>query len=159
MTLAAVTVFAWMLYSSDAFGLPEPHYLGAAEFRRDIATVTGSFVADGSWSASDAVRVSELIGAGNARRSPNTKVAADLRVSRATVTKWRSRFAESAASSAGQHTAPLPRSKPTCANGPANGTRTPNRSFGPRPPTRSSTPPPPTANELSTRDTSDPNGR
>jgi uncharacterized protein len=63
-----LTPFHKMLYSSDAFGLPELHYLGAATFRRDIAAVTGGFVADGAWSAADASRVAELIGSGNARR-------------------------------------------------------------------------------------------
>jgi hypothetical protein len=57
-----------MLYSSDAFGLAELHYLGAARFRRDLAKVTGGFVADGAWSAADAYRVGHLIGAANARR-------------------------------------------------------------------------------------------
>ncbi len=63
-----LTPFHKMLYSSDAFGLPELHYLGAAGFRRDIGTVTGAFVAEGAWSADDAERVSQMIGAGNARR-------------------------------------------------------------------------------------------
>jgi uncharacterized protein len=63
-----LTPFHKMLYSSDAFGLPELHYLGAAGFRRDLATVTGAFVADGAWSAGDAARVAELVGSGNARR-------------------------------------------------------------------------------------------
>jgi uncharacterized protein len=63
-----LTPFYKMLYSSDAFGLPELHYLGAAGFRRDIAAVTGAFVADGAWSAADADRVSQMIGSGNARR-------------------------------------------------------------------------------------------
>jgi predicted TIM-barrel fold metal-dependent hydrolase len=63
-----LTPFHKMLYSSDAFGLPELHYLGAAGFRRDLARVTGAFVADGAWSAGDAERVAELVGAGNARR-------------------------------------------------------------------------------------------
>ncbi|MBO0836319.1 MAG: amidohydrolase family protein [Actinobacteria bacterium] len=63
-----LTPFHKMLYSSDAFGLPELHYLGAAEFRRDIAAVTGAFVADGAWTAADAARVAEVIGSGNARR-------------------------------------------------------------------------------------------
>jgi len=63
-----LTPFHKMLYSSDAFGLPELHYLGAAAFRRDIARVTGEFVADGAWSAADAARVCELIGSANARR-------------------------------------------------------------------------------------------
>jgi predicted TIM-barrel fold metal-dependent hydrolase len=63
-----LTPFHKMLYSSDAFGLPELHYLGAAVFRRDIARVTGDFVADGAWQAADAARVAGLIGSGNARR-------------------------------------------------------------------------------------------
>jgi uncharacterized protein len=63
-----LTPFHKMLYSSDAFGLPELHYLGAAAFRRDISTVTGGFVADGAWRKADAARVAELIGSGNARR-------------------------------------------------------------------------------------------
>jgi uncharacterized protein len=60
--------FHKMLYSSDAFGLPELHYLGAAGFRRDLARVTGAFVAEEAWSQADAERVSRLIGAENARR-------------------------------------------------------------------------------------------
>ena len=63
-----LTPFGKMLYSSDAFGLPELHYLGAIGFRRDIARVTGQFVADGAWSAADADRVAELIGSANATR-------------------------------------------------------------------------------------------
>jgi uncharacterized protein len=63
-----LTPFHKMLYSSDAFGLPELHYLGAAGFRRDIATVTRSFVADGAWSEADAARVIGLIGWQNAAR-------------------------------------------------------------------------------------------
>ena len=63
-----LTPFHKMLYSSDAFGLPELHYLGAAGFRRDIAAVTAAFVAEGLWSATDAARVADMIGAGNARR-------------------------------------------------------------------------------------------
>jgi hypothetical protein len=55
--------------SSDAFGLPELHYLGAIGFRRDIALVTGRFVADGAWTAADADRVAALIGSGNANRA------------------------------------------------------------------------------------------
>jgi uncharacterized protein len=63
-----LTPFHKMLYSSDAFGLPELHYLGAAGFRRDLASVTGAFVSDGAWSAADAERVGHLVGAANARR-------------------------------------------------------------------------------------------
>jgi uncharacterized protein len=60
--------FHKLLYSSDAFGLPELHYLGAAAFRHDMAKVTGAFVTDGAWSPADAARVAAMIGSGNARR-------------------------------------------------------------------------------------------
>jgi hypothetical protein len=63
-----LTPFHKMLYSSDAFGLPELHYLGAACFRRDIARVTSDFVADGAWSPYDADRVARMIGFLNAGR-------------------------------------------------------------------------------------------
>jgi uncharacterized protein len=63
-----LTPFHKMLYSSDAFGLAELHYLGATGFRRDLALLTGELVAGGAWSASDAARVSEMIAAGNAAR-------------------------------------------------------------------------------------------
>jgi predicted TIM-barrel fold metal-dependent hydrolase len=63
-----LTPFHKMLYSSDAFGLPELHYLGALHFRRDLASITDGFVADGAWSAADAQRVAQLIGSANARR-------------------------------------------------------------------------------------------
>jgi uncharacterized protein len=63
-----LTPFHKMLYSSDAFGLPELHYLGAIGFRRDIAMVTGAFVSEGLWSPADASRVADMIGSVNARR-------------------------------------------------------------------------------------------
>jgi predicted TIM-barrel fold metal-dependent hydrolase len=63
-----LTPFHKMLYSSDAFGLPELHYLGALGFRRDIAAITGEFVTDRLWSAGDASRVADMIGSANARR-------------------------------------------------------------------------------------------
>jgi uncharacterized protein len=60
--------FAKVLYSSDAFALPELLYLGALLWRRATARVLGGWVAGGEWSHADAVRVAGLIGAGNARR-------------------------------------------------------------------------------------------
>ncbi len=63
-----LTPFHKMLYSSDAFGLPELHYLGAIGFRRDYAKVSGGFVEDGWWTPADAARVGELIGWENAAR-------------------------------------------------------------------------------------------
>ena len=63
-----LTPFHKMMYSSDAFGLPELHYLGAIGFRRDYGKVSDGFVADGWWSPEDAGRVGELIGWENAAR-------------------------------------------------------------------------------------------
>jgi uncharacterized protein len=63
-----LTPFHKMLYSSDAFGLAELHYLGATGFRRDLDKVIGAFVADGAWSAADGDRVARLIGSENCRR-------------------------------------------------------------------------------------------
>jgi predicted TIM-barrel fold metal-dependent hydrolase len=60
--------FAQVLYSSDGFGLPELHYLGALAWRRAMAEVIGDWVGRGDWSLADAARVVSMIGAGNARR-------------------------------------------------------------------------------------------
>jgi predicted TIM-barrel fold metal-dependent hydrolase len=60
--------FAKQLYSSDAWGPPELHFLGAALWRRAIIATFGRWVEDGDWSAADARRVVELVGRENARR-------------------------------------------------------------------------------------------
>lgn len=60
--------FGKVLYSSDAFGLPELYYLGAVLFRRGLARFLQAGVADDAWSAEDARRVARLIGSQNARR-------------------------------------------------------------------------------------------
>jgi predicted TIM-barrel fold metal-dependent hydrolase len=60
--------FGKLLFSSDAWGPPELHYLGALLWRRATARVLGEWVADGDWSQADALRVAEMVGAGNARR-------------------------------------------------------------------------------------------
>jgi len=60
--------FGKLLFSSDAWGPPELHYLGALLWRRATARVLGAWVADGDWSHADALRVAEMVGAGNARR-------------------------------------------------------------------------------------------
>jgi uncharacterized protein len=70
-----LTPFHKMLYSSDAFGLPELHYLGAIGFRRDLARVIGEFVDDGLWAKGDAGRVSKLIGFENAARVYHLELA------------------------------------------------------------------------------------
>ena len=60
--------FGKLLFSSDAWGPAELHYLGARLWRRATARVLGEWVADGDWSQADALRVAEMVGAGNARR-------------------------------------------------------------------------------------------
>lgn len=60
--------FRKILYSSDAFGPPELHYLGARLWRDGMSSVLGEFVDRGEWSAGDAVRVAAWIGRDNAAR-------------------------------------------------------------------------------------------
>jgi hypothetical protein len=60
--------FAKVLFSSDAFGPAELHYLGALQWRRATAAVLDAWVGSGDWTAADAARVAGMIGAGNARR-------------------------------------------------------------------------------------------
>lgn len=63
-----VTPFGKMLYSSDAFGLPELYHLGALVFRRALAELLDGRVAAGEWSAADAERLARMIGVDNAAR-------------------------------------------------------------------------------------------
>ena len=60
--------FGKILFSSDAWGPPELHYLGALLWRRATAQVLGQWVESGDWPLADAIRVAEMIGAQNARR-------------------------------------------------------------------------------------------
>lgn len=60
--------FRKILYSSDAFGPPELHYLGARLWRDGMTAVLGEFVQRGEWSPDDAARVAALIGRENALR-------------------------------------------------------------------------------------------
>ncbi len=61
--------FSKILFSSDAYGLPELHYLGALLWRRAIARVLGAWVDRGDWSQGDAIRVASMIAAENAARA------------------------------------------------------------------------------------------
>jgi predicted TIM-barrel fold metal-dependent hydrolase len=63
-----VAPFGKLLFSSDAWGPPELHYLGALLWRRAMAIVLGEWVAEDEWSSTDALRVAQMIAAGNARR-------------------------------------------------------------------------------------------
>ncbi len=60
--------FRKVLYSSDAFGPPELHFLGAVLWRRGLTAVLDGFVRRGEWSGPDAARVAALVGRDNARR-------------------------------------------------------------------------------------------
>lgn len=60
--------FHKQMFSSDAWGPAELHYLGARLWRRGVASVVGEWVADGQWSDSDARRVLTLLASENARR-------------------------------------------------------------------------------------------
>ncbi len=60
--------FGKVLFSSDAWGPAELHYLGALLWRRATARVLGGWVADGEWSEAEALRIAAMIGGGNARR-------------------------------------------------------------------------------------------
>jgi hypothetical protein len=60
--------FHKMLYSSDAFGLAELHYLGALHFRQALGQVLEPLASRHGRSGEELARIAELIGAGNARR-------------------------------------------------------------------------------------------
>jgi predicted TIM-barrel fold metal-dependent hydrolase len=66
--LLEMAPFRKILYSSDAFGPAELHYLGAQLWRNGIRDVMTGFVEADEWSDSDAMRVMELIAHGNAAR-------------------------------------------------------------------------------------------
>ncbi len=66
--LLELAPFRKILYSSDGFGPPELHHLGAVLWRRGVHAVLEGFVHRGEWSAADAIRVVDLIAHQNARR-------------------------------------------------------------------------------------------
>lgn len=66
--LLELAPFRKIVYSSDAFGPPELHYLGATLWRNGIHRVLGDFVTNGDWSEADAIRVVDLIARVNATR-------------------------------------------------------------------------------------------
>jgi predicted TIM-barrel fold metal-dependent hydrolase len=63
-----VAPFVKQLYSSDAWGPSELHFLGALLWRRGMSRVIGQWVQDGEWSQRDAERVLRLVGHENAER-------------------------------------------------------------------------------------------
>ena len=60
--------FGKFLYSSDGFGLPELHYLGAVLFRRAVSRFLRAGLDDGAWTEADAARIARLAGHENAAR-------------------------------------------------------------------------------------------
>jgi uncharacterized protein len=63
-----LTPFGKLLYSSDAYGLPELVYLGARLWRNAMTEVLSGWVTAGHWTQQDAIRVATMIGAENAIR-------------------------------------------------------------------------------------------
>jgi predicted TIM-barrel fold metal-dependent hydrolase len=60
--------FAKVLFSSDAWGPAELHYLGALWWRRGMYRLLHSWTQDGEWCEQDAVRVARMMGVENAAR-------------------------------------------------------------------------------------------
>ena len=58
--------FHKILFSSDAWGLPELTLLGAHLFRRGLGRVLDTFVREDEWNLSDAIKVATAIGRDNA---------------------------------------------------------------------------------------------
>ncbi|MBN9131367.1 MAG: amidohydrolase family protein [Paenarthrobacter ureafaciens] len=63
--------FSKILFSTDAWGPPELHYLGARLWREGMRKVLGTWVRDGDWSEHDAIRVVRMVGRENALRVYN----------------------------------------------------------------------------------------
>ncbi len=61
--------FSKILFSSDAWGLPELTYLGARLFRNGLFETLAQWVEKGDWSLNDAKHVSDSIGFMNANRA------------------------------------------------------------------------------------------
>jgi len=60
--------FAKQLYSSDAFGPPELHLLGAVLWRRAMGLILGEWVRTGDCAEQDAIAIVDMIGVHNAAR-------------------------------------------------------------------------------------------
>jgi predicted TIM-barrel fold metal-dependent hydrolase len=60
--------FGKLLFSTDAYGLPELYVVGARLFTEGLGRLLARWVDEGAWPARDAERVAAMIAAGNARR-------------------------------------------------------------------------------------------
>jgi predicted TIM-barrel fold metal-dependent hydrolase len=71
--------FGKVLFSSDAYGLPELYLIGAAQLRHGLGRLLGELVDDGAMGSDDAFRVAYQLGGANANRlyqlSATAKVA------------------------------------------------------------------------------------
>ncbi|MGW7366334.1 amidohydrolase family protein [Streptomyces sp. NPDC054841] len=63
-----LTPFGKLLYSSDAYGLPELYVVGARVFEEGLTRLLDGWTASGAWSGVDAERVAHLLARGNAER-------------------------------------------------------------------------------------------
>ncbi|MEV6212191.1 amidohydrolase family protein [Kitasatospora sp. NPDC051914] len=60
--------FGKVLFSTDAYGLPELYPVGTAQFQRALGTVLDDWRAAGDCTAEDALQIGAALGHGNARR-------------------------------------------------------------------------------------------
>ncbi|MFC9230568.1 amidohydrolase family protein [Streptomyces decoyicus] len=60
--------FAKILFSSDAWGPPELHHLGALLWRRGMSKTIAAWTESGEWDVEEALKVVRMIGHDNARR-------------------------------------------------------------------------------------------
>ncbi|GAA1248872.1 amidohydrolase family protein [Kitasatospora nipponensis] len=65
--LLELAPFGKVLFSTDGYGLPELHLLGAAQFRHALSTLLTAWQADGACTPADATRLAHLLAADNAR--------------------------------------------------------------------------------------------
>lgn len=67
--LLELAPFGAVLFSTDAFALPELYLTSSTLFRRALTTFLDDGLRDGAWTAADAERIARMIGADNARRA------------------------------------------------------------------------------------------
>nr|WP_280698112.1 amidohydrolase family protein [Kitasatospora sp. GP82] len=60
--------FGKVLFSTDAYGLPELYLVGAAQYRHSLGRLLADWRADGACSAADAARIERMVSADNSRR-------------------------------------------------------------------------------------------
>lgn len=63
-----LTPFGKLLFSTDAYGLPELYVVGARLFREALSALTGTWISAGAWTPDDTDRVTGMIAAGTATR-------------------------------------------------------------------------------------------